>query len=71
VLLDGAFDRFFLVFFEFAELLLLLFRAEGDLLLFFTVFEDPTLSAEGMSHHMSSAFKRPAILLVHKKINTL
>jgi hypothetical protein len=37
VLLDGAFDRFFLVFFEFAELLLLLFRAEGDLLLFFTV----------------------------------
>jgi hypothetical protein len=71
VLLDGAFDRFFLVFFEFAELLLLLFRAEGDLLLFFTVFEDPTLSAGGMSHHMSSAFKRPAILLVHKKINTL
>ena len=60
------------MFFEFAELLLL--RTEGDLLLvlfvFFEDFEEPTLSAGGISHHMSSTFNRPAILLVHKKIKT-
>jgi len=74
VLLEGAFERTFLVFFEFTELLLLLFLlTEGDLLLFLflEVLEDPTLSAGGIIHHMSSTFNRPAILLVHKKMKTL
>jgi len=74
VLLEGAFERTFLVFFEFTELLLLLFLlTEGDLLLFLflEVLEEPTLSAGGISHHMSSTFNRPAILLVHKKIKTI